>query len=167
MARGRARSASAHPQALYRLLRALASIGVVAAVAPGPDGSVDQWELTELGRALREDAPDSQRAWVLTMGEFAYPVWGELLHSVRTGTPGFERVFGQSYYEYMAAHPPRSSEIPGSPVAVALRRLRLERHAANHVSPTAPKARTPAKWVRYRACVASGAWPVRSTRWRP
>jgi len=81
VARGRARSASAHPQALYRLLRALASIGVVAAVAPGPDGSVDRWERTELGRALREDAPDSQRAWVLTMGEFAYPVSGAAIGS--------------------------------------------------------------------------------------
>lgn len=100
-----AEATGAHLQALYRLLRALVGLGLLARVTAGSDGEGDRWELTPLGSALREDAPDSQRAWILTMGEFGYPVWGELLYSVRTGRPAFEQVFGQSYYDYMAIHP--------------------------------------------------------------
>ena len=44
------------PDALYRLLRALASVGVVVACEQ------DRFALTALGQCLRSDAPDSQRA---------------------------------------------------------------------------------------------------------
>jgi hypothetical protein len=30
---------------------------------------------------------------------------GELYESVRTGEPAFQRIFGQPFFEYLAAHP--------------------------------------------------------------
>src|SRR5215212_5060117 len=48
-----------NPSALHRLLRALASVGVVVAHAN------DRFALTAMGHCLRRDTPDSQHAWVL------------------------------------------------------------------------------------------------------
>ncbi len=31
--------------------------------------------------------------------------WGEVMHSVRTGEPAFDKVFGASQFDYLAAHP--------------------------------------------------------------
>jgi SAM-dependent methyltransferase len=94
-----ARAAGAHAPSLFRLLRALASLGVLERTADG------RFALTALGACLRSDAPDSQRAWVLTMGDLGYRTWGELFHSVQTGRPAFARVFGAAFYDYVAAHP--------------------------------------------------------------
>ena len=84
---------------LRRLLRALASVGVFAEVADGTYG------LTPLASCLRADAPGSLRASSIVTGELLYPAWGELLHSLRTGGPSFERVFGAGFFAHLAAHP--------------------------------------------------------------
>ena len=42
---------------------------------------------------------------VLAEGEDFYPVWGELLHSVRTGQTVFARVYGMSNWEYRERNP--------------------------------------------------------------
>ena len=84
---------------LHRLLRALASVGVFAELADGTFG------LTPLGDCLRTDTPGSLRASGIVMGELLYPAWGELLHSLRTGRPSFERVFGADFFAHLAAHP--------------------------------------------------------------
>src|SRR5947209_7493440 len=73
-----ARECGANPAALYRLLRALASVGVFA------ERSDQRFGLTPLAEPLRADAPDSKRAMVLMMGEEHYRAWGELLFSVET-----------------------------------------------------------------------------------
>jgi len=54
-----ARAVGADPQALYRVLRLLASLGVFAEVAPGAFG------LTPLGETLRSDAPGSVRTFAI------------------------------------------------------------------------------------------------------
>lgn len=46
--------------------------------------------------------PGSQRAAALAVGETHYAAFGELLHSVRTGQPGFERAFGVPLFDYFA-----------------------------------------------------------------
>jgi hypothetical protein len=90
---------SAHPRSLYRLLRALASIGVFRELDDG------RFALTPLAEGLRGDAPDSMRAWALMMGEEQYRAWGDLLGSVRTGRTGFKAVFGESLFDYLATRP--------------------------------------------------------------
>jgi O-methyltransferase domain/Dimerisation domain len=91
------------PAALYRLLRALASLSVFA------ESEGQRFELTPLAEPLRSDHPDSKRAMVLMMGEEQYRAWGELLYSVTTGKRGFDRVFGQPIFEYLAERPEQAA----------------------------------------------------------
>ena len=86
--------------ALYRLLRCTAAVGVFRERADGA------FELTPMAEALRSDIPGSQRDLVLLNGdEMSWRPYGDIVHSIRTGEPAFERVFGRSYFEHLAAHP--------------------------------------------------------------
>jgi hypothetical protein len=89
--------------ALYRLMRALASIGVFA---QGADG---RFSLTPLAEKLRSEAVASQRAFAIMAGAEFQQTWGELLYSVRTGKHGFENKFGRPWFQYMTEHPDRHS----------------------------------------------------------
>jgi hypothetical protein len=42
---------------------------------------------------------------VITLGEIHYQACGQLLHTVRTGSPGFNRAFGPSLFEYLQHNP--------------------------------------------------------------
>jgi hypothetical protein len=94
-----AESTGAHGRSLYRLLRALASVGVFAEDDQGRFG------LTALAERLRSDVPGSQHALALMMGEEHYRAWGELEHSIRTGQNAFEKVYGKGIFDYLAHHP--------------------------------------------------------------
>ena len=85
--------------ALHRVLRALASLGVLKDVGDR------RFELTERGRCLQAAAPGSVRAAALLAGERSYRAWGGLLHSVQSGQTAFERVFGMGTFEYMTQNP--------------------------------------------------------------
>jgi hypothetical protein len=88
------------PSSLYRLLRALASVGVFE---EGTDG---QFSLTALGERLRSDVSESMLAWVLLLnGPLHRRAWENLVHSVRTGKPGFDEAHGQPAWDYYEAHP--------------------------------------------------------------
>jgi O-methyltransferase domain/Dimerisation domain len=87
------------PSSLFRVLRALASAGVLSQI----DG--DRFALTRLGGGLRGAVPGSQRSIVITIGEIHYQACGDLLHAVRTGSPAFNRVFGASLFEHLAQNP--------------------------------------------------------------
>ena len=89
--------------ALYRVLRALASVGVFVEYEEG------LFSLTPLAELLQSDASESQRSFGIMMGSEFYGAWGELLHSVRTGEPGFEKRFGVPFFQYMTEHPERHS----------------------------------------------------------
>jgi hypothetical protein len=91
----------AHAGSLGRLMRALASVGVFAEDAAG------RWMLSPLADLLRSDVPGSQRAFATMMGAEFDAAWGELLHSVRTGEPGFERRFGRPFFRHMEENPAR------------------------------------------------------------
>lgn len=84
---------------LRRILRALATFGVLA------ECSTDSFALTDLGEYLRSDHPDSVQPRVLLNAEVLQPLWGELLHTVRTGESGAQRVLGMPLYEYLTRHP--------------------------------------------------------------
>jgi hypothetical protein len=80
---------------LFRLLRALASVGVFAHVRG------DCFALSRLAESLQTEAPGSLRAMVITIGEIHYQACGSLLHSVQTGFPAFNDVFGASLFDYL------------------------------------------------------------------
>jgi ubiquinone/menaquinone biosynthesis C-methylase UbiE len=84
---------------LYRLLRALASLGIFAEDSQGRFG------LTPLAECLLSNRPGSQRALALMKGEEHYRCWGELLHSVKTGQTAFEHLYHQPVFAYLAEHP--------------------------------------------------------------
>ncbi|MDQ3809571.1 MAG: acetylserotonin O-methyltransferase [Chloroflexota bacterium] len=94
-----ASACGAHPPALYRLLRALASVGVFT------EGEGRRFALTPLAELLRSDRPDSMRALARMYGSEQYRAWDGLLDSIRTGTPAFDRAFGASYFDYLARSP--------------------------------------------------------------
>lgn len=88
-----------HAPSLYRLMRALASIGVLA------EDEQHRFSLTALGNSLRSDVPDSLREWAMfALGDEQFRAWGELMHCVRTGDIAFDHVFGTDVWTYRAAH---------------------------------------------------------------
>ena len=88
--------AGVHPRTLYRLLRALGSIGLLSETAG------HFFELTPLGQTLRSEEPGSPRALALLYGdEWLYRAYGALLYSVQTGKSAFEHVHGVGFFEYL------------------------------------------------------------------
>jgi SAM-dependent methyltransferase len=86
----------ADPDALYRLMRALASKGLLQ------HRRDDSFALTKMGHALRADAPESMRGMVLFIGHQArWEDWGNLLHSVQTGEPSVIKLRGMPYFDYL------------------------------------------------------------------
>jgi SAM-dependent methyltransferase len=90
----------AHAPTLERLLRALSTLEMFASTSDG------RFRNTPLSEMLRSDHPQSQREGALFLpGRFLWLPIGELYESVRTGEPAFQRIFGQPFFEYLAAHP--------------------------------------------------------------
>src|SRR5882724_5847521 len=74
-----AQATQANAEALYRVLRALASLEVFKEQADGKFSS------TPLSDCLRTTAPGSLRAFAIMLGEKEHwQAWGDVLHSVRT-----------------------------------------------------------------------------------
>lgn len=94
-----AAATGAHPESLYRLLRYLASVGVLEQVES------DGFRLTPVGRLLRADVPGSERERAIAYGTWNYQAWSGLLHTIRTGEPAFDHVFGMPMYDHLARHP--------------------------------------------------------------
>src|ERR1039457_952974 len=75
-----AQSTGTHPPSLYRVMRALDSVGILAEDGDG------RFALTPLGVTLRTDVPGSLRFFAIEeLGENHYPAWEKVLYSVRTG----------------------------------------------------------------------------------
>jgi SAM-dependent methyltransferase len=89
-----------HTPSLFRVLRALASVGIFT------QDEQDRFGDTPLLQTLRSDVPGSLRAFAMTeLGEEHYPAWGDLMHSVRTGGIAFDHAFGMDVWQYLAQHP--------------------------------------------------------------
>ena len=91
-----ATATGAHAPSLYRLMRALASIGVFAEDKRG------RFVLTPMAGALLSDAPHSIRAIAIMTGEdWWWRAWGQIKLSVQTGKSSFEHVHGMRFFDYM------------------------------------------------------------------
>ncbi len=95
-----ARDVSAHPRALFRLLRGLTALGIFAEIEPG------HFSLTPMAELLRSDVPGSMRSWATIQGEeWARDSWGNILYGVKTNKPAFSDQHGMGIYDYFAKHP--------------------------------------------------------------
>jgi hypothetical protein len=89
----------AHAGSLYRLLRALASVGVLR------EDEQRRFALTPVGELLRPDVPGSLHGWAAFVGRpYIRAAWSELEHSIRTGQSAFRHVHGTDVWSYRAAH---------------------------------------------------------------
>jgi hypothetical protein len=95
--------------ALRRILRALASLGLVASDADG------RYRTAALGQALRRNVPGSMHALAVLYGEdWLWGAYGRTMHSVRTGQPGFVAAHGRSLYEHLEAVPEAAAAFHGA-----------------------------------------------------
>lgn len=86
--------------ALYRVMRALASVGVFV---EDEDGN---FSLTPMSEFLRSDHPESLRGITFMMCDREH--WnahGSLSHSVKTGGIAFENAFGKPFFPYIQEKP--------------------------------------------------------------
>jgi hypothetical protein len=85
-----------NPTILYRLLRALAAIGLLV------ENDAKEFRLTEAGALLRADHPQSLRAMaLLEEGPEHYAIWKHLVAMIRDGRQnGFVREYGVMAFDY-------------------------------------------------------------------
>lgn len=101
-----------HAPSLYRLLRALASVGVFAEDGQG------RFSTTPLAECLRSNVPGSQRALAIMTGEEQFRAWGDLLYSVQTGKTAFDKQYGMPVFDYLSKHPEQAKVFDAAMVGV-------------------------------------------------
>ena len=95
-----AREVGADESALYRVMRAVAAVGVLEEHADGV------FALTELGHGLRSDVAESLAGWVSFVGRpYHQASWARLIDGVRTGENPFRLEFGTDIWTYRQNHP--------------------------------------------------------------
>jgi hypothetical protein len=92
-----AREAGAHAPSLYRLLRALASIGIFRESAPGRFAQTPTSDLLRAG--------EMRAACLMIHSEWHDRAWSELTHSVKTGEVAFEKAHGEPLFDWLSANP--------------------------------------------------------------
>lgn len=89
-----------HPPSLYRLMRTLAHLGILN------EDAGQRFGLTQMGEALKQGAPGSARAAILTLAsDWCANGFGELLYSVQTGKSGVEKYLGMPVFDWIAKNP--------------------------------------------------------------
>ncbi|MDB5312850.1 MAG: methylase RsmC [Gemmataceae bacterium] len=103
-----AAAAGVAPRPLYRVLRALAGVGIFAREADG------RFRLNPLAEPLREDGPESIWAYAVAYGEEMYRCWDGVPETVRTGEPAFDRMCGRPFFAYLGEHPEQARIFDGA-----------------------------------------------------
>jgi SAM-dependent methyltransferase len=83
-----AQATHCHEPSLYRVLRLLAALGVLAELAPRT------FRLTVLGDRLRTGVPASVRSWATLADTLGFAAFEPILEMVRTGASGAQLVYG-------------------------------------------------------------------------
>ena len=92
-----AREAGVSEDGLYRLLRALGSVGLFA------ESGERRFRLTGMGQLLRSDHPQSLAGYArFTAHDSTWRPWGKLKYSVQTGLPAFDDVFHAPIFEHFS-----------------------------------------------------------------
>jgi O-methyltransferase len=94
-----AAASHANEDALYRMLRTLAGVGILT------ESSGRRFTLTSAGRYLRSDVPDSLRGYLRWVtNPFLFRNYAELMYSAKTAEPVVEHVFGESLFSHLRAN---------------------------------------------------------------
>ncbi|MFN0316290.1 MAG: methyltransferase [Burkholderiales bacterium] len=95
-----ARLTQTHEPSLYRLLRALASVGIFTEAEPG------SFAQTPMGALLRSDMPGNLAAFARFQGDaWHWQAWGAIAESVRSGMSAMALVHGKTNcFQYLAGH---------------------------------------------------------------
>jgi len=89
-----------HAPSLFRVLRALVSVGILNSAEGG------RFSQTPLSETLVTDAPGTLRWFAVSeLGQEHYPAWGNLMHSVKTGEIAFDNFFGVDVWNYFQHNP--------------------------------------------------------------
>jgi hypothetical protein len=115
-----AHSVKVNEDALYRTLRLLATQGIFEETSPRT------FKNTDLSRFLQTGVPGSLRSLFLFWGgEFVYPCFGEIPHSIRTGKSSRTKLCGMNAFEYLRLNPELASifDIPGCAAFWLTRRM--------------------------------------------
>ncbi|HEY0723516.1 MAG TPA: methyltransferase [Pyrinomonadaceae bacterium] len=89
-----------HAPSLFRVLRALVSVGVLNSADGG------RFAQTPLSETLVTDVPGSLRWFAVSeLGQEHYPAWGNLMHSLKTGDIAFDNFFGVDVWQYFQQNP--------------------------------------------------------------
>jgi hypothetical protein len=95
-----ARACDAHPRSLYRLMRALAAVGVFH------ENDDMEFSLTPVGFCLTSDAVETRRNWARFIGRpGAWHAWGNLLHSIKSGEDAYQVTHGMDSWSYRRQNP--------------------------------------------------------------
>jgi len=114
-----AREAGVSEEGLYRLLRALASVGVCA------ESADRRFKLTRMGQLLRSNHPESLAGIARFIGhDSTWRPWGELDFSVKTGLPAFDHVFGTSIFEYYSKNSDAAAIFDGAMTSISMTEAR-------------------------------------------
>ncbi len=97
-----------HEPSLYRVLRLLAALGVLAEPEPRT------FRLTVLGDRLRTDAPASVRSWAMLADTIGFAAYEPILEMVRTGSSGMQLVYGMRGMERVHQDPERGARFDGA-----------------------------------------------------
>jgi len=98
-----AREVGADSRALYRLMRATASVGVLS---EGPDGKFSE---TPMSAVLRSNANPSLRGFAIMHGtEWHARGWAKLDYCVKTGKQAIEEVYGVPIFQFFEQRPEES-----------------------------------------------------------
>jgi hypothetical protein len=93
-----------HAPSLHRLMRTLASLGILT------ERDAQRFALTPLGEALKTGAPGSARATLIAFcGQGFWHGWEEIEYSLRTGKTGFDKALGVPLFEYLRQRPEEAS----------------------------------------------------------
>jgi hypothetical protein len=92
-----ARHCNAHSPSLYRVMRALSSIGIFSESADG------QFALTPMAELLRTGR--LKAAASMFNSDWNDKAWGSIIESVKTGVPAFEIAHGIPFGPWLESHP--------------------------------------------------------------
>ncbi len=94
-----ANKTSTHAPSLFRLMRALASLGIFEQISPRVFANSAASEL------LRKKVPGSMWISIRGSSKIAFEAWAGLTSSIRTGRTAFEEIHGCSIWEFLRRNP--------------------------------------------------------------
>jgi hypothetical protein len=94
---------------LYRVMRALAGVGIFEEQPGAPGEASRVFALNPAGRMLTKGPGSMRDLGLFITSPTHFRVYAELMHSVQTGQPAVEKVTGMPVFQYFAGQPEYSA----------------------------------------------------------